>query len=163
MFPTKTYFFGRPQALTYFRWSDVIRKISQRCGTRNPEALSSTKLRKLMASLSKVRNFKDNEMDDPTDFLGHDIQVHRQYHRLPEGTLQLAKISKVLLALGQGKMSKFKGKNLDESNIDPHVLCVFCINDSKTKWLANLFYNLWFGTEPEHLCKFCKIANSVNI
>lgn len=50
---------------------------------------------------------------------GHDIRVHRQYYRLPKGTLQLAKISKVLLAVEQGKLSKFKGKNLDQINIDP--------------------------------------------
>lgn len=69
--------------------------------------------------MSKILNLKDNEMDDFADFLGHDIRVHRQYYRLPEGTLQLAKISKVLMALEQGKLSKFKGKNLDQINIDP--------------------------------------------
>ncbi|XP_054898305.1 uncharacterized protein LOC129367697 [Poeciliopsis prolifica] len=82
-------------------------------------SLSSTKLRKHMATMSKVLNLKDNEMDDLADFLGHDIRVHRQYYRLPEGTLQLAKISKVLLALERGQLSNFKGKNLDEISIDP--------------------------------------------
>lgn len=45
-----------------------------------------------MATMSKVLNLKDNELDDLADFLGHDIRAHRQYYRLPEGTLQLAKI-----------------------------------------------------------------------
>lgn len=72
-----------------------------------------------MATMSKVLNLKDNEMDDLADFLGHDIRVHRQYYRLPEGTLQLAKISKVLMALEQGKLTDFKGKNLDEITMDP--------------------------------------------
>jgi hypothetical protein len=68
--------------------------------------------------MSKVLNLKDNEMDDLADFLGHDIRVHRQYYRLPEGTLQLAKISKILMALERGELSEFKGKNLDQINID---------------------------------------------
>ncbi|XP_013885514.1 uncharacterized protein LOC106533655 [Austrofundulus limnaeus] len=113
------YMFGRPQTLSYFRGSDIIREMAQRCGSKHPEAMSSTKLRKHIATMSKVLNLKDNEMDDLADFLGHDIRVHRQYYRLPEGTSQLAKISKVLLALEKGQLSTFKGKNLDEISIDP--------------------------------------------
>lgn len=113
------FMFGRPQALSHFRGSDVIRQIAQNCGAKHPATLSSTKLRKHMATMSKVLNLKDNEMDDLADFLGHDIRVHRQYYRLPEGTLQLAKISKILMAMERGQMSEFKGKNLDEIQIDP--------------------------------------------
>ncbi|XP_029007539.1 uncharacterized protein LOC114856073 isoform X2 [Betta splendens] len=113
------FMFGRPQALSHLRGSDVIRQIAQSCGAKHPEALSSTKLRKHMATMSKILNLKENEMDDLADFLGHDIRVHRQYYRLPEGTLQLAKISKVLMALERGQLSKFKGQNLDEIIIDP--------------------------------------------
>ncbi len=113
------FMFGRPQALSHFRGSDVIRQIAQSCGAKHPATLSSTKLRKHMATMSKVLNLKDNEMDDLADFLGHDIRVHRQYYRLPEGTLQLAKISKILMAMERGQMSEFKGKNLDEIQIDP--------------------------------------------
>ncbi|XP_047658877.1 uncharacterized protein LOC113659136 [Tachysurus fulvidraco] len=113
------FMFGRPQALSHFRGSDIIRQIARSCGAEHPEALSSTRLRKHMATMSKVLNLKDNEMDDLADFLGHDIRVHRQYYRLPEGTLQLAKISKVLLAMERGQLSQFKGRNLDEIQIDP--------------------------------------------
>ncbi|XP_034535193.1 uncharacterized protein LOC117809795 isoform X2 [Notolabrus celidotus] len=113
------FMFGRPKALSYFRGSDVIRQVARSCGANHPEALSSTKLRKHLATMSKILNLKDNEMDDLAEFLGHDIRVHRQYYRLPEGTLQLAKISKVLMALERGQLSQFQGKNLDQINIDP--------------------------------------------
>ncbi len=65
-------------------------------------------------------NLTDTELDQLADFMGHDIRVHRKFYRLPEGTLQLAKISKVLMALEQGRVSEFNGKNLDEINIDPN-------------------------------------------
>ncbi|RXN13663.1 N-lysine methyltransferase SETD8 [Labeo rohita] len=61
----------------------------------------------------------DTEMDQLENFLGHDIRIHREFYRLPEKTLQLAKISKVLMALEQGRLSEFHGKNLDEIGIDP--------------------------------------------
>ena len=70
--------------------------------------------------VSKVLNLKDTEMDQLADFMGHDIRVHRQFYRLPEGTLQLAKISKVLLALEQGRIAEFNGKNIEEINIEPY-------------------------------------------
>ncbi|KAJ4935949.1 hypothetical protein JOQ06_017474, partial [Pogonophryne albipinna] len=58
------------------------------------------------------------ELDQLADFLGHNIEVHRKHYRLPEGTLQLAKINKVLLALEQGRIGEYKGMNLDEIHID---------------------------------------------
>ncbi|TDH15908.1 hypothetical protein EPR50_G00014460 [Perca flavescens] len=119
--PNENHFlFARPEARTHLRGSDAIRQLARKCGAKHPEALSSTKLRKHVATMSKVLNLRDNEMDDLADFLGHDIRVHRQFYRLPEGTLQLAKISKVLVALERGQMSEFKGRNLDEISIDPN-------------------------------------------
>ncbi|XP_071357574.1 uncharacterized protein [Trachinotus anak] len=86
------FFFARPEAETHLRGSDAIRQLARQCGAKHPETLnSSTKLRK---------------------------QVHRQYYRLPEGTLELAKVSKVLLALEQGRLSDFQGMSLDQIQID---------------------------------------------
>lgn len=100
-------------------WSK-LRQIARECGAKHPETLSSTNLRKHVSTLLTVLNLKDNEMDLLINFLGHDIRVHRQYYRLPEGTLQLAKVSKVLIALEQGRLSDFKGMSLDEIQIDPN-------------------------------------------
>ena len=114
------FFFSRPGAETHLRGSDAIRQIAKDCGAKHPETLSSTKLRKHVATLSTVLNLRDNEMDILANFLGHDIRVHRQYYRLPEGTLQLAKVSKVLIALERGRLSEFKGLSLDQIQIDPN-------------------------------------------
>lgn len=80
-----------------------MRQIARSCGANHPEALSFNKIgkaQKHIATMSKVLNLKDNEMDDLADFLGHDIRVHRQY--IGCSTLQLAKISRVLMALERG-------------------------------------------------------------
>lgn len=53
--------------------------------------LSSTKLRKHVSTLSTVINLRD--MDMLANVLGHEIRVRTQDYRLPEGTLQLAKVS----------------------------------------------------------------------
>lgn len=113
------YVFARPSSMTHFRGSDCLRSFALACNAMCPKALTSTKLRKHAATLSTVLNMSNTEMDQLANFLGHDIRVHREFYRLPEKTLQLAKVSKVLLALEQGKMADFQGKSLDEIDIHP--------------------------------------------
>ncbi|KAJ4930347.1 hypothetical protein JOQ06_019351 [Pogonophryne albipinna] len=98
---------------------DCMRGFAKTCGAKCPKSLTSTRLRKHAATLSTVLNMTDTEMDQLANFLGHDIRIHREFYRLPEKTLQLAKISKILMALEQGRLAEFHGKNLDEITIGP--------------------------------------------
>lgn len=50
--------------------------------------------------------------------VGHDIRVHRQNYRLPQDTLQTAKVPKILLLMEQEKVSSEYGKSLDDIEID---------------------------------------------
>ncbi|KAK7907079.1 hypothetical protein WMY93_015691 [Mugilogobius chulae] len=115
------YVFPRPSSLTCYCSSDSLRYFAKACAAKSPDSLTSTKLRKQTATLSQVLNLSNDELDQLADFLGHDIRVHRQSYRLPKGTLQQAKISKVLLALEQGRVAAYKGMSLDEININPEV------------------------------------------
>ncbi|XP_067350286.1 uncharacterized protein [Channa argus] len=119
VFNENGYLFALPQSVHYLRGSDCIRQFVNECDDiKTPKALTSTKLRKHIATLSTVLNLKTTELDQLADFLGHNIEVHRKHYRLPEGTLQLAKISKVLLAMEQGRLGEYKGKSLDEIHLD---------------------------------------------
>ena len=95
------------------RGSDCLRKCVTECGASAPDAITSTGLRRHIATLSQVLALRDNELDMLANFLGHDIRVHREFYRLPEATMQVAKISKLLMCMEQG-VKNWKGKNLDE-------------------------------------------------
>ncbi|XP_059406406.1 uncharacterized protein LOC132141148 isoform X2 [Carassius carassius] len=110
------YMFAKPEAMTHFRGSDCLRGFAKACGAKFPKSLTSTRLRKHAAILSTVLNMTETEMDQLANFLGHDIKMNRE---LPEKTLQLAKICKVLMALEQGRLAEFHGKNLDDIVIGP--------------------------------------------
>ena len=61
-------------------------------------------------------------------FLGHDIAVHREFYRLPENTLQVAKVGKLLHCINNGTIADYRGKNFDEIQIDqnetvPEEIC----------------------------------------
>ena len=51
-------------------------------------------------------------------FLGHDIDIHKQYYRLPENALQLAKCGKLMMLMEKGGIGKMHGRSLDEVQVD---------------------------------------------
>ncbi|XP_024116167.1 uncharacterized protein LOC112137866 [Oryzias melastigma] len=110
------YVFAAQNSNSYLRGSDCLRKFAAASGARRPETLTSTHLRKHVATLSQIMNLKENELDQLAKFMGHDIRVHREYYRLTENTLQLAKMSNLLLAIEHGTEA-YKGKSLDEINL----------------------------------------------
>ena len=91
----------------------ALKKYVTECGAKAPETITSTSLRKHIATLSQIMNLRENELDQLAGFLGHDIRIHREFYRLPDSTVQIAKISKVLMAM-ERDVTKCKGKNLDE-------------------------------------------------
>ena len=109
------YLFPRSQTTqSCLRSSDILRKYAVECGAKQPNLITSTALRKHVATISQILNLKNNELDSLASFLGHDIRVHRDFYRLPENTVQVAKIGKILMGLECGQISQFKGKSIDE-------------------------------------------------
>jgi len=50
--------------------------------------------------------------------LSHDIRVHTEYYRLHDSSVELAKVSKLLLAVDNSKPGKWKGCRLDEIDVE---------------------------------------------
>lgn len=85
-------------------------------------------LRRHIATMSQIVNLESNGLENLATFLGHDINVHREYYRLPENTYQLAKCTKMLIAAKRG-MGHFAGKKFDEIdfNIEGNIMAL--LND----------------------------------
>lgn len=110
--------FARRNSLFPYRSSDCLRKFANECGAKNADALTSTKLRKHIATMSQVLSLRRHELDLLANFLGHDVRVHREFYRLPEQTLQVAKVSKLLIAMEHGETVNLQGRNLDNVSVD---------------------------------------------
>lgn len=117
-----SYLFALPHSINCIRGSDVIRKLSVDSGAKNPENLTSTKLRKQVATIAQILNLSDGDLEQLSTFLGHSKDVHKQFYRLSESAFQVAKVSKLLLMLENGRGQEFRGKNLDEININVDAL-----------------------------------------
>ena len=113
------YLFATASEGSHFRGSDVVRKFASQCNATSPSRLTSTNLRKSVASMAQVLSLKEHEMESLATFMGHDITVHRQFYRMPLDVMQVARISKIFLAAEQGKISHYAGKALDDIQVDP--------------------------------------------
>ena len=116
------YVFARANrnSLKSLRGCDCLRQFALECEPKlnNPEAITSTKLQKYIATITQVLSLKDQEIDWLARHLGHDIRTHCEYYRLHESTIELAKVSKLLLAVDGGKARSLKGKSLDQIDIE---------------------------------------------
>jgi len=82
------------------------------------ERLRSVQLRKHVATLSQVLNKKRNELDMLAQFMGHDINVHRQFYRTPSETMQTAHISKIFMLMESGSIVSQQEKSLPDISVD---------------------------------------------
>jgi hypothetical protein len=114
------FLFANPMSssLLPLRGSSALRCCARACGAQKPDCITSTRLRKHIATMSQLLSLKDNELDVVASFMGHDIRIHREYYRLPEDTLQMAKVSKLLMLLDKGKLHSKAGLSLGDVQMD---------------------------------------------
>ncbi|XP_045488680.1 uncharacterized protein LOC123690070 isoform X2 [Pieris rapae] len=60
----------------------------------------------------------ENDMEQLATFMGHTNEVHKKSYRLPDDVYQTAKISKLLILMEDGKADAYKGKSLEEIDLD---------------------------------------------
>ena len=112
------YLFANPKSLSSISGTKAIYKHVRLAGVKNAAALTSTRLRKHLATMSQVINLSEQDLEQLATFMGHTSDIHKTYYRLPNDVYQMAKVSKLLLLNEKGEASKFKGKTLDEIEID---------------------------------------------
>ncbi|XP_051279773.1 uncharacterized protein LOC127376693 isoform X2 [Dicentrarchus labrax] len=73
--PSKNpYLFGRPSSLSSYNGSESLQKYVKACGAKNPEALTSPKIRKHYTTMLQMMNLDENEA---CQILGPNNQVRR--------------------------------------------------------------------------------------
>lgn len=116
--PCNTYIFAKLNSNLPLRGHEVLKKCCAEAGLERPELITSTRLRKYVATVTQVVNLSENEVDWLARHLGHDIRVHREFYRLQESAVELTKVSRLLLAVDQGKLVDFAGKTLSDIDVD---------------------------------------------
>jgi len=58
----------------------------------------------------------NSEQEWLSEHLGHTFGVHQSHYRLQEPVIELAQLSRLLIAVEDGKASEFVGKKLSDIN-----------------------------------------------
>ena len=92
------------------RGSDCMRKIVDSVEElQYPERIKSAELRKYAATFSQIADSDENNFRWLADHLSHDLNVHREYYRLKNSTIELSQVSKLLLAMDEENAKNFAG------------------------------------------------------
>ncbi|XP_065804365.1 uncharacterized protein [Labrus bergylta] len=98
-----------------------IRAFSILCRAKNPEHLRGVHFHKHISRVFQILNLENDELDHLAKLLGHNIRADRDYYRLPEAAVELAKIATLIVAMEKGSLEKFKGKSLTEVEIEDEL------------------------------------------
>jgi len=79
---------------------------------KHPVLMTSTALRKYISTVAQIIHLEKGELEWLANHLGHDLEVHKSFYRLHESTVELSKVSRLLLAVDSGSTAKFSGKSL---------------------------------------------------
>ena len=100
------------------RGNDVLRHVCAKVKLENASAITSTNMRKYVATVSQLVDMNETEVGWLARHMGHDIHIHKEFYRMQESTLEIAVVGNLLLAIDEGRAHKFKGKNLRDIEID---------------------------------------------
>ncbi|CAH2100594.1 unnamed protein product [Euphydryas editha] len=118
IYVSNKFLFAKPSARTFLCGYGVLQKHVKLSRAKNPDAISSTKLKKYLATLTQLFNMTKNDIEQLSNYLGYTAGVHTQNYRLHGNIFQTAKLSKLLMLIEDGQADLFKGKSLDEININ---------------------------------------------
>ena len=68
----------------------------------HPENISSARLRKYIATVCQVFDLKEGEMQWLANHVGHELHIYRDFYRPHESTVEIAKVSRILMAVDSG-------------------------------------------------------------
>lgn len=116
--PINPYLFAKPKLTSHLIGYKVLQKYAQTSGAKNPHAITCTRLRKHLATLTQMFNMSEGDVEQLATFMGHTPGIHKMSYRLPDDIYQTAKVSKLLLLMEKGAAGSNKGKTLDEIEVD---------------------------------------------
>lgn len=96
----------------HYRGGQILKNLVQDMGMNQPQLFTATRLRKYCGTTSQMLALSDADFEILTRHMGHDKNVHRQYYRLPDSTLELTKAAVLMNCMDEGNVGKYAGKDL---------------------------------------------------
>ena len=79
-----------------------------------PEVLRATAMRKYCATALQMMELPKYQKSWVAEHLGHSLEIHGKYYRMPLESVETAKITKLMYLIDHCKMNEVRGLNLNE-------------------------------------------------
>lgn len=117
--PTNKYMFARLHANTPLSGTTAMKELLGKCeGLKNPENITSTSLRKYIATVSQILDMTQGELKLLAKHLGHDVKTHKEYYQLSSSVLELSKVARMLYAVENGQVNAWAGKKMKDIQLE---------------------------------------------
>jgi len=71
----------------------------------------------------QVVSLQQGELKWLANHMGHDVDIHESIYRVHDSSIELAKVSRLLMAVDSGQISKFSGRSLADIEPDGKFCC----------------------------------------
>ncbi|XP_043472728.1 uncharacterized protein LOC122505283 [Leptopilina heterotoma] len=117
------YVFAIPSSKIQWGQGDVaIRFLVKKVDLQFPEAMSSNKFRKQIATVAQILNMSKEDRKQFSKFMGHTEKTHAEFYELPIDIYETAKISKLLMMMETGSLPvEYQGKSLTDIDFDENL------------------------------------------
>ncbi|XP_052255303.1 uncharacterized protein LOC127861006 [Dreissena polymorpha] len=113
------YIFARLNASTPLSGGASLKEIVHKCPLlKSPEIIITTTLRRYTATVSQILDMTSKEFRLLAKHLGHDVKTHKEYYQLSSATLELSKVSRILMAVENGKVNEWKDRPMSDISLD---------------------------------------------
>ncbi|XP_069109208.1 uncharacterized protein [Argopecten irradians] len=103
-----------------FRAYDAILELTRdpRAGLSSPDLIRTSNMRKYMATMVQAMSTDESQKQWIIDHLGHTMDVHTVHYRQTSDVLERIEVAKILLIQDLGLVGQFRGKRLEEIQLD---------------------------------------------
>ena len=96
-------------------WQAVNASSSGAC-LKNPQLVTSTKCRKYNATITQLLDLAPTDVEMLANHMGHSTNIHKEFYRLQESTIEITKVGKLLAAVDSGTCLTKSSKQFDRQN-----------------------------------------------
>ena len=127
----------------------ILRKITTEAELDKPELMRSTILRKLICTLSQLTVLSPDELQQLTNYMSQNFNVHVNCCDLSRDIVQLSKVGQLLMSAENGKFQKGDSRTLENLNFNDDIMAIVDnFDDSVTDNVSSNKDNTVFHTNP---------------
>ncbi|XP_047123340.1 uncharacterized protein LOC124806446 isoform X3 [Hydra vulgaris] len=107
------YVFARGAGCFKLRGWDALQSLTKKLNLLKPKLITPTRTRKYLATILQLLDMNNAELLWLTNHMGHTKDVHQNWYRREDSTIELTKVAKVLLAMDNGDARRIQNKKID--------------------------------------------------